>query len=184
MGQRSALLPATGAKPDLAALYRAHAPTVSIWIRRLGGAHVDVDDLLHDVFLTAQRRLPGFRGEAEVTTWLYAIAVRVVWNRRRKDRFWQRLAPFGGASTEAVDSGLTPLEATEQRDAARVVYRLLDGLAEKDRTVLILFEFEKLSGEEIAPIIGTSVANVWVRLHRARDRLRAAFGRWEKRNRL
>src|SRR5438552_1977251 len=64
--------------PDLGRAYRQHAADVSRWARRLGGPGVDAEDVLHEVFMVAQRRLPEFRGEAKLSTWLYAITLRVV----------------------------------------------------------------------------------------------------------
>ena len=68
---------------DLATLYRQHADAVAIWVRRLGGPELDIEDCVHEVFLVAQRRLGEWRGDAKVTTWLYEIAFRVVQDRRR-----------------------------------------------------------------------------------------------------
>ena len=59
--------------PDLDAIYRAHAGTVARWAAKLAGPGNDVEDLVHEVFLVARRRLPEFRGDAKVTTWLYRI---------------------------------------------------------------------------------------------------------------
>jgi len=60
-------------RPDLDALYRQYAPAVARWVAHLGGPRIDVDDLVHEIFLVAHRRLAEFRGEAKVTTWLYRI---------------------------------------------------------------------------------------------------------------
>jgi len=46
---------------DLETLYRTHAPTVARWVARLAGPLVDVDDLVHEIFLVVRRRLPEFR---------------------------------------------------------------------------------------------------------------------------
>lgn len=162
---------------DVEQVYREHAATVSTWVRRLLGPRGDVEDVLHEVFLVVQRALPGFRGEARLTTWLYAITVRVVHRHRRKGRWlgWWRLRPpeLESAATP------TPLQMLESRQALEITYRLLDRLPEAERTALVLFELEGLSGEEIAAVTGDAVGTVWVRLHRARARFRAAFADWE-----
>jgi RNA polymerase sigma-70 factor (ECF subfamily) len=165
-------------------VYREHAATVSRWARRLAGPGADVEDLLHDVFVVVQRRLPEFRGECRITTWLYAITVRVVQDRRRRERWrrWLRL-PGGGSRHELATDEPGPLQALEARQAVDLTYRLLERLADRDRTVLILFELEGLPGTEIAALLGTSTQNVWVRLHRARTRFRQAFLDWERRSR-
>jgi len=172
------LEPGAAAEPialELGVIYRAHAATVWRWARRLLGSEVDVDDVLHEVFLVVQRRLPEYQPEGKLTTWLYAITVRVVQHRRRRDR-WRRLwrREDQDFAAEVAAQGPTPLQALESRRAAELTYRLLDRLSERDRTVLVLFELEGLSGEEIAAITGQSTGNVWVRLSRARARFLAA----------
>jgi len=165
------------AAPDLGNVYRAHAADVSRWARRLAGPGVDAEEVLHEVFVVAQRRLPEFRGEAKISTWLYAITVRVVQDLRRKARWrrWLHLAP-----PAAGPPPTTPLEAFESRCASEVTYRLLDGLPERERSALILFELEVLSGEQIAALTGEPVGTIWVRLHRARARFRQAYVSWER----
>jgi RNA polymerase sigma-70 factor (ECF subfamily) len=168
----------TGGAPDLGRAYREHAADVSRWARRLGGPGVDAEDVLHEVFVVAQRRLPEFRGEAKISTWLYAITLRVVQEARRKARWrrWLHLAPPSPGPPPA-----TPLEAFESRRASEVTYRLLDQLPEAERGALILFELEGLSGEQIAALTGEAVGTIWVRLHRARARFRKAYVSWERR---
>jgi RNA polymerase sigma-70 factor (ECF subfamily) len=166
---------------DLGEIYRVYAADVSRWARRLRGPHAEVDDVLHEVFLVAHRRLAEFRGQARIGTWLYAITVRVVQEHRRKERWlrWLRLDRWWTGETPPPPP--TPLEAFESRRATEVTYRLLDGLPEAERSALILFELEGLSGEEIAAVTGEPVGTIWVRLHRARARFRKAYLEWERR---
>lgn len=168
--------------PSLEALYREHATTVARWAAKLGGPSADVEDIVHEVFLVARRRLPEFRGDALVTTWLYRITERVALACRRRDRFrrWftrSRLPDFGAAAP----TQLTPVDELERRQSCETVYRILDGMPEQYRTVLILFELEGLSGEEIAALTGKKLATVWVHLHRGRARFLDALARVARR---
>ena len=169
MPEPHALPPAPPAPLDLGELYRAHVAAVTRWAERLGGPSLDTEDLVHEVFIVAQRQLPRFRREARVTTWLYQITARVVLHRRRKEwlRRWLRGTPDDAAGTIS-SMRPTPVEELQRRQEAAIVYRVLDRLGEKSRTVLILFELEGLTGEQIATLTGTKLATVWVRLHRAR----------------
>jgi RNA polymerase sigma-70 factor (ECF subfamily) len=72
------------------------------------------------------------------------------------------------AAEHAASTYPTPIEVLERRQAEAIVYRALDGIGDKYRTVLILFELEGLSGREIADLLGIKLGAVWVRLHRAR----------------
>jgi RNA polymerase sigma-70 factor, ECF subfamily len=154
---------------DVGELYRQHAETVARWVARLGGPLIDVDDAVHEVFMIAHRRRPSTEGPAQITTWLFRVATNVVSHRRRKDRLRRWL----GGSAADVSRGMasaepSPADALEAKERHQMVYRVLDHLPEKQRAVLILFEMEGLSGEEIASLYHTKVATVWVWLHRAR----------------
>jgi RNA polymerase sigma-70 factor, ECF subfamily len=171
--------------PDLDALYRAHAATVGHWIARLAGPNADVEDLVHETFLVARKKLPKFRGEAKVTTWLYRIAERVVLEQRRRDRFRRWLSSNRQLEIEGMlaPPRLTPVDELEQRQWREAVYRILDRMPDKYRTALILFELEEMSGEEISALTGVKLATVWVHLHRGRDRFLADMKRFMGRQR-
>jgi RNA polymerase sigma-70 factor, ECF subfamily len=158
--------------PEFDEIYRDSVDRVARWVRRLAGPGLDVEDLVQEVFLVCHRRLPEFRGEARLSTWLYRITENVVLDRRRTERRrrWLR-GLFGGGEIpgSAVED---PAQSLEGRQAAEVLYRILDALPERSRTLLILFELEGLPGEEIAEMTGTKLSNVWVYLHRARTQLR------------
>jgi RNA polymerase sigma-70 factor (ECF subfamily) len=166
---------------ELEDVYREHSAAVSRWVRRLWGPRrsssgVDEEDLLHEIFLVVQRRLPEFRGEAVLTTWLYSITVWVVNARRKKER-WRRLL-WRRAEPELAPELGDPASAEHGRaETSRIVYSVLDSLRERDRTLLILFELEQLPGAEIAAILHMSEANLWVALSRARARFKQAFER-------
>ncbi len=152
-----------------ALLYRRYFQEVCRWVSYLSGPGPEVEDLVQEVFVVACRRLDSFRGEAKPSTWLYGIARNVVRNQRRRARIRKLFLP---GDTEEIDRvpgpGPTPLEEAERRERQRLVYRVLDGMKEKYRVVLILFELEGLDGREIAERLQVKEATVWVQLHRAR----------------
>lgn len=165
-----------GVPLTLEGLYRAHAPQVARWTAHLGGPAVDVEDVVHEIFIIVRRRLPEFRGEAKPTTWLYRITERVVRDCRRKERFrrWIRATKRDQLNDMLVGSRPGPSEDIERRQALVRVYAVLDAMPDKYRQVLILFELEEMSGEDIAALTGIKLATVWVRLHRARQHFRVA----------
>lgn len=161
-------------------IYDEHALQVTRWAGRLAGPGLDIEDIVQEVFMVALRRLPEFRGDAKITTWLYEITVRIVQDRRRSQRRWRWLndrgVPVAATRFCSPDDDVTrvaaeqptALDLLERKEATALLYQILEELAEKYRTTLILFELEGLSGEEIAAVTGTSVSNVWVRLVRGR----------------
>ena len=154
---------------DFESLYASHAQQVARWVARLGGTDIDVDDVVQEVFVAVHRQLPGFRGESQVSTWLYRITANQVGERRRRDR-WRRW--LGGSADDVAghlpSPTLTPVEALERREVSARVYKILNSMNERYRTLVILFELERLSGQEIAELTGMSVDSVFVTLHRAR----------------
>ncbi len=161
---------------DVAAVFRRHGPDIERWAARLGGPLVDAEDVVQEVLLVVQRRLPGFEPHAQLATWLYKITQNIATSRRRRERLgrWLRGLPMDYAR-DLPAPGPSAAEEMERRQAAAEVYAALDRVGEKYRDVVILFEIEGLSGEEIAALTGLPLATVWIRLHRGRKRFRAEY---------
>jgi RNA polymerase sigma-70 factor (ECF subfamily) len=161
---------------ELSRLYRAYAGFVRRAVVRLAGPGADIDDLVQDVFLVALERRESFEGRSASTTWLFGIAVRIVSSARRRARLRRFLRLE--AAHEPVDRH-TPDRLFEHSEASRIVYRILDGLSEKRRTVFILYELEGLSGEEIATAVACPLKTVWTRLHHARKDFQQGLDKME-----
>lgn len=164
---------ADGAKePALEELYERYAPMVERWVGRLAGPSADLEDLVHDVFVVAFRRRTEFRGDAKLSTWLFRITEHVVKKRRFRDRVG---ALFGRRYQQALHAvappSVTPVEDAQRRQETGRLYRALDRLAEKDRTVIILYDLDGHSAQEVGELLGIQANAVWVRVHRARARL-------------
>jgi len=129
----------------------------------------DVDDLAQDVFLRVLRALPRFetRG-ARLSTWIFAIAVRLLLDRRRSR--WRFLLPFDETRARAREQ--TPEAGAIDRQTLTAVERLLLELSAEQRMALLLLELHGLSYEEVAEAMGTSVATAKTRVFRARRALR------------
>ena len=158
---------------DLDRVYRDYAATVSRWVRRLTGKN-DASDTLQEIFEVVQQRLASFRGDAQLGTWLYAITLRVVIAQRRKARLRRLL--FAQAQTQFdldTEPAESPADHLMRQQATRIVYTVLEQLAERDRALLILFELENMPIARIAEIFRISDNNVAVSLHRARATLHA-----------
>jgi RNA polymerase sigma-70 factor (ECF subfamily) len=160
---------------DIDALYRAHADTVARWARRFAGPAVDAEDVVQEVFLLARRRLVRWEPGGKVTTWLFRATEKIARRARRRQRVRQLfLRAFG--TVEARPSVPTALDQVLAQDTCRRVYTILDRLPDRHRRVLILFELEALSTQEIAELIGVPLPTVRVWLFRARARF-AQLGR-------
>ncbi len=164
---------------DVALLYRAHQRRVMRWAARLGGPEINVEDVVQDVFLVAERRLAAFDGTGNIKTWLFRTTEKIVLAARRKGRLRRWLARSYEAA--AVEIGrrrpITPAEVLERDREIRDVYRVLDRMPERQRRVLVLFELEGLSTVEIAELIDAPAATVRVWLFRARARFLEEYQR-------
>jgi len=164
---------------DAGALYAEYVGTVTRWAERLAGPALDLEDIVHEVFCIAHRQLPRFRGDSGVATWLFGITDNVVRHRRRKERWRRFFSPSATATEEAMARVASPqpdpLRLAERGDDARIVYRLLDALPERDRQILILCELEEMSAEEVAALLSIKAGNARLRLHRARARFLRAY---------
>jgi RNA polymerase sigma-70 factor, ECF subfamily len=162
-------------------LYERWFEDISRWVRALGAAEADRDDLVQEVFLVVHRRLADFDGH-NVAGWLYQIARRKVRDHRRL--LWVKHL-FGNTSLPLVDAMLitkqSALDELETKQKRELLGQLLEKLNEDQRAAFVLFEIEGNSGEEIAALTGVPINTVWARIHKARKKLQDQAERFEKR---
>jgi RNA polymerase sigma-70 factor, ECF subfamily len=137
----------------------------------------DVEDIAQQVFVKAYFSLKRFDQRAAFSTWLYKITVNECWDLLRKKKvrplvyesdLSEEQARLVIASGEKENPGPDVSQRIEARER---VERLLEGLDERDRLMLILKEVEGFSIEEIAEILSLNGNTVKVRLFRARRRV-------------
>lgn len=151
-----------------AALYREHFDFVWRSLRRLGVQERELADAAQEVFVVVFRRLADLRLGSKLTTWLYAICLRVASDSRR--RAHQRYEVFEDVESRREDSGSVD-------DMRELLLRALSTMPLEQRAVFVAFELEGMSGEEIAEAVGVGVPTVHSRLRLARERFRASVAR-------
>jgi RNA polymerase sigma-70 factor (ECF subfamily) len=139
-------------------------------------------DLTQETFLRAFQSIDGFRGDADVRTWIYRIAInqarnRFRWWRRRKRDATVSLDQKQGESGQSLSGTLAePSENPEQQTLARerelVLRSALQRLGQAYRETVILRDIEGFTYEEIAETLGINVGTVKSRLARGRQELR------------
>ena len=147
---------------------------------RLTGSREHVDDLAQEVFLRLYRALPGFRGEALITTYLYRIAVNVAqdeWKRRRReDRSHISLSDETSNWEDRLEHPDRNAEQQiEEREFQQLVEEQLQLLSQIERTVLVLYHQEERTYEQIAYVLSVPIGTVRTHLHRGRKKLREAI---------
>jgi RNA polymerase sigma-70 factor, ECF subfamily len=158
----------------LRGMVRAHHSLIWRVVRRLGVTDADSDDAVQEVFWVAAGRLSDIE-EGKERAFLYSTAARVAANVRRSGRRRQNAYDnFGEAPTEGVRQ---PDELSDQRRARAVLDEILDTLPDEMREVLVLFEMQELSIQEIAEALELPTGTVGSRLRRAREKFQAAVER-------
>ncbi len=137
----------------------------------------DVEDIAQQVFVKAYFSLKKFDQRAAFSTWLYKITVNECWDMLRKKKV-RPLVYESDLSEDQAKQVMTSGEKvnpgpdiSEKIEAREHVDRLLEGLDERDRLMLILKEVEGYSIEEIAKVLNLNGNTVKVRLFRARRRV-------------
>ena len=163
-----------------ARLFRRHADAVRTRITRLVGPVPERDDLVQSVFIAFYRALPGYRGDAKLSTFLHRIAVNKAYDYLRVRQ--HRAESVDLPEDEALGEQMSPTlhdQVAARADLARML-ALLDHLSPKKRVAFVLVAVEGCSLAEAAALIGAAEDTVKQRALHARRyllaRLAAATG--------
>ena len=166
------LLQAARAGDDeaLEALLARHEQRVFRFGLRMCGNEEDARDVLQETLLAAFKGVRQFRGDAQLSTWLYQVARSFCTKARRRGVGEPaRHEPIEGAAARAVSTSAPgPDDRAHAREMARVLQEALLALPVAQREVVLLRDVEGLSAEEAARVVGIEVPALKSRLHRAR----------------
>ncbi|MGA2317211.1 MAG: RNA polymerase sigma factor [Thermodesulfobacteriota bacterium] len=135
------------------------------------------DDLIQETFLKIQNNLKSLKDPSKLSSWIFSIAYHLCQDHFRKLKRSRKEERIDQEEMEEfkealIQKGLDIQKELEQRQMGECVQNQVNLLPESLRTVLILFDIMEFSHQEIADILGITVKNVKVRLHRARKRLK------------
>jgi RNA polymerase sigma-70 factor (ECF subfamily) len=146
-----------------------HRRTVYQVCFRFVGNHEDASDLAQDAFIRAYRALAKFKGESELRTWLYRIAVNVCLNRMAlKTPTFETIETDRHLDTRSE----RPDEPVYRAERAELVKAAIAKLPRKQRATLILRVYHELPHDEIAQILGSSVGAVKANFFHALNNLK------------
>jgi len=143
---------------------------------RVIGKEEDARDVCQDAFLRAYRALPGFKGQAKFSSWLYRIALNLCrdWIRRQRRAPVSQLPEDMDAIELASEKG--PVESIEdlvaRRELSAIVEEAMSELSEEQRTAIILKEYHGMTFQEIADMQGCPLSTVKTRLYQGLTVLR------------
>ncbi|MCB1615399.1 MAG: RNA polymerase sigma factor RpoE [Pseudomonadales bacterium] len=146
---------------------------LSIISRFISDPH-EAQDVAQEAFIKAYRALSSFRGDSQFYTWLYRIAVNSAKNHlaTRKRRPSNDVSLDDSEYTDGI-SDLQDIETPENRlardELKALLMKTIEQLSDELKSAITLREFEGLSYEEIADIMGCPVGTVRSRIFRARE---------------
>lgn len=163
---------------DFASVYAEHYPRVVRYLRRMVG-EAEAEDVAQAAFIRVGAALPGFRGDAALSTWVFRIATNVAVDRlrTRPPRFpcAPDPGPLEGAADQEAESSVE--ESCIRLEMNACIRELVDNLPGAYRPALVLADLEGFSNAEIGDILGLTLDTVKIRLHRGRRLLRQAMDR-------
>jgi RNA polymerase sigma-70 factor (ECF subfamily) len=153
-------------------LYEKYGPKVQRLCLGYTGNKREAEDLLQEVFIKVWQNLPNFRGDSQVSTWIYRIAVNTCLYQIRSTK-----------NKKSVDLTKAPIlvetvsENKEQQ--IHLLHKAISELKESDRLIITLL-LEEVPYSEIAKITEISEANLRVKIHRIKQQLSIIYAKYER----
>lgn len=143
---------------------------------RLMGSVQDAEDAAQEVFVRLFFERGQFAGRSSYSTWLHAVAIRTcLMLRRSRSRRMRHEEPGSG---ERIDSQPdAKASATAAVDATHDIAKLLEGLEEEDRALVLMRFAENHDYEQLAEMFGTTAGACRMRISRIREKLSATARR-------
>ena len=145
----------------------------NIALRMTSNPH-DAEDIMQEVFLSAFKGYASFRGQAQVSTWLYRITTNACLMKIRKEKKSRYLTQTGYEDMDIPDwaSDSDPARATVNAELRKTLEEGIARLPPDLRSAIVLRDVQGFSGEEAVDILEISLASLKSRLHRGRILLR------------
>jgi RNA polymerase sigma-70 factor (ECF subfamily) len=162
---------------DYAKIVHEHSSRIYNAVYCVLGNGADAEDVTQEVFLKAFKALPGFKGESNISTWLYRIAMNAASDHIRKNggkaKLREPLDENGRRMPEQVSAAHeSPENSYFKKELRETIRKALLKLPLNYRMVLVLKDIEEYSYKDIGKILGISIGTVESRLFRAREILR------------
>lgn len=166
-------------------LIHTYQPLVHSLACRLVGQD-EAEDITQEVFLRAFKALHTFRGDSQLSTWIYRIAVnlcrdRARYSKRRPVAFSldePLLSEEGEVGRQIPDQAPSVDEHVQTRELSEQVELALSQLPSFHRSVLVLHDMQGLRYEEVAQVLGCSLGTVKSRLFYARRKMEKLLGNY------
>ncbi len=145
---------------------------------RMLSSEEDALDAAQETFIKVYKSINSFKGSSTFSTWIYRICTNVcndILRKRMKSSGFISLDDDGSdenPKTDIADSSPTPEQSYELSERQRLVHEGINMLSDEYRKVIILYDIEGLSYEEISVILSCPIGTIKSRLNRARNNLK------------
>ena len=153
-------------------IYETYSPKVHRLCLGYTGDTMEADDLLQEVFIKAWQKLDKFRGDSQISTWIYRIAVNTCLYHLRSQK-----------NKKSVDIDKAIIKKEEETDdkeqQVQLLYKCISELSEADRLIITLL-LEEVPYNEIATVTEISEGNLRVKIHRIKQQLSTIYAKYER----
>ena len=164
-------------------IFNLYSPKLYRVAQRILGEVADTEEVIQDVFWTVYRKAKSFRGNSQLSTWLYRLTINAALGKIRREKKHSKEVDYEEYLPKFQDDGhhmVRPVvdwsdtldENYAKQEMQNLLAQALDQLKPVDKSVVVLSDLEGMSDKEIAKTTGLTVSAVKTRLHRARLFLR------------
>ena len=145
----------------------------------------EAEELVQEIFIKVMKKLPGFKGEANLYTWIYRIGVNTLINYIKRKKIvefisFENIANFKEAPGDTSEAAIDPavkLEAEEIKEKEiEVLEHCIGLLSAREKTAFYLFHYDNLKQKEIAEIMKVSLSAVESLIHKSKKKIEKCAG--------
>jgi RNA polymerase sigma factor (sigma-70 family) len=153
-------------------IYSAYSPKIHRLCLGYTGDSMIADDLMQEIFIKIWQNYEKFRGESQISTWIYRIAMNTCLQHLRSDK-----------SKYKTDIDKTVIlredETDEKEQQIQLLHKCISELSEADRVIITLV-LEEVPYNEIAEVTAISEGNLRVKIHRIKQQLSTIYAKYER----
>jgi len=163
---------------DFTEIYQAYSSKIKLYLSRFVGRD-EAEDLMQEVFIKVHNSINTFKGDSQISTWIYRIATNSAIDELRSYNYKN-----GRSKTTSLDyveplKAIKKIESNEsdieysflKKEMNQCIADYVNKLQDNYKAIFLLKEYDNFSIEEISKITEISFENVKIRLHRARKKL-------------